>query len=191
MKRNSRYLFVFVYGFAIVQWLAQSTPKAIDPVLNGQPISFYITHKNIPQVCKDLYSGKRKPADESDILSLMDSIFTATKETAPFYFLTLTRTMAKADGAYAEPLGMMTKSFVETRTKEFVDYFINEPLLTTENFTEWARFVAGEIEIASGGSEKEGFIKLRDKLKSNCAGCDAKETQLLSSFAEQVSHYLP
>jgi hypothetical protein len=190
MRRKGRYLFVFVYAIGLVQSLAQATSQANDPVLNGHPISFYITNKNIPQVCKDLYAGKRQPSDDSDIISLMDSIFTSNKETAPFYFLTLTRTMANADGAYAEPLGMMAKSFVETRTKEFVGHFINEPLLTTKNLYEWARLVAGEIEIASEGKEKEQLGKLKEKLKSNCTSCSAKEVQLLSSFVEQINHYL-
>jgi hypothetical protein len=190
MKRKVRYLFVFVYLIAIVQSRAQATSQANDPVLNGHPISFYIAHKNIPQVCKDLYTGKRQPADDSDILSLMDSIFTSNKETAPFYFLTLTLTMAKADGAYSEQLGMMAKSFVETRTKEFVSYFINEPLLTTKNLYNWASFVAGEIEIASERNEKEQLGKLKEKLKANCTGCNAKEMQLLSSFAERINSWL-
>jgi hypothetical protein len=190
MKRNTKYLLVCLGWFGVLQCFAQSSGKTNDAVLNSQPMSFYISHKSIPQVCKDLYTGKRKPADDSDILSLMDSIFTSNKEAAPFYFLTLTRTMDKADGAYAEPLGMMAKSFVETRTKEFIDYFMKEPLLTTENFNDWARFVAGEIQISSAASDKQ-FGKLKAKLKSNCAGCGAKEKQLLNSFAERVEHYLP
>ncbi|GCC53172.1 hypothetical protein SanaruYs_34150 [Chryseotalea sanaruensis] len=109
-----------------------------EPVFSGRPISFYLTHKQIPQVYKDLYNGKRQPADDEDTLPLLDSMFTSNTEIKPFYFSTITRTMEKTDGAYTEPLGMMEKHFVEKKAKEFVDYYINNSFLTDKDLEEWA-----------------------------------------------------
>jgi hypothetical protein len=183
-----KYLFVFV--FISVQCVAQTSSKTNDPILSGHPISFYMAHKEIPQICKDVYTGVRQPSDEVDVLSLLDSIFTKNKETAPFYFLTITRTMEKADGAYAEPLGMMGKHFVETRTKQFIDYFENESLLTSHDFNEWASTVSGEIEILSDNEEQE-FDKMKEKVKSNCASCNAKQLQRMNAFLEKVKESTP
>jgi hypothetical protein len=69
--------------------------------------------------------------------------------------------MTEADGAYAESLGIMAKQFVETRAKEFIKYFRNESLLTDKDFDDWAKTVAGEIEISSSGREKEELKVLR------------------------------
>jgi len=162
-----------------------------EPVFNGRPISFYLTHKQIPQVCKDLYNGKRQPSDEVDILSLLDSIFTSNIETKPFYFLTITKTMEKADGAYAEPLGMMGKQFVEKRTTEFVDYFINNSLLTDKDFEEWAKTVAGEIQISADGHEKEELERLKEKMKLNCDNCNGRQNKVVINFLEKVKYYCP
>jgi hypothetical protein len=162
-----------------------------EPVFSGHPISFYLAHKQIPQVCKDLYNGKRLPSDEVDILSLLDSVFTSNVETKPFYFLTITRTMEKADGAYAEPLGMMGKQFVEKKTKEFVDYFLNNLLLTDKDFEEWAKTVAGEIEISADGHEKEELERLRNTMTSNCDNCSNRQSKLISNFLDRVKYYSP
>jgi hypothetical protein len=162
-----------------------------DSILSGRLISFYINHKEIPQVCKDLFRNTRQPSDEVDVLALLDSVFTSNDKTRPFYFLTITRTMAKADGAYAEPLGMMAKQFVETRTKEFIKYFRNESLLTDQDFDEWAKTVAGEIEISSSGQEKEELKVLKEKMKLNCEKCDEGQIKTINDFVDRVGNHSP
>ena len=162
-----------------------------DSILSGNRISFYINHKEIPQVCKELFRNTRQPSDELDVLALLDSVFTSNDKTRPFYFLTITRTMAKADGAYAEPLGMMAKQFVETRTKEFITYFRNESLLTDKDFDEWAKKVAGEIEISSSGRENEEVKVLKEKMKLNCERCDEGQIKTIDDFVDRVGHHRP
>jgi len=99
--------------------------------------------------------------------------------------------MAKADGAYAEPLGMMAKQFVETRTKEFITYFRNESLLTDKDFDEWAKKVAGEIEISSSGRENEEVKVLKEKMKLNCERCDEGQIKTIDDFVDRVGHHRP
>jgi len=162
-----------------------------DSTLRGHPFKFYIDHKQIPQVCKDLFINVRQPTDEADVLSLLDSIFTTNNETRPFYFFTITRTMSMADGAYAEPLGMMAKQFVETRTNDFVEYFKDERILTNTDFEEWAKTVAGEIQIAFDGQETDEAERLMSKMKSNCIKCDIGQIKLIDDFVERVRYHCP
>lgn len=99
--------------------------------------------------------------------------------------------MKNADGAYAEAVGVMGKLFVETKTKEFVDYFNSERLLTDEDFEEWAKTVAGEIEIAAEeGHEKEDLDKLRTNMKLNCR-CNEGQIKIMNDFVERVRRVLP
>jgi hypothetical protein len=160
-------------------------------IFAGHPISFYLSHRQIPQVCKDIYNKKRLISDDNEVLALIDSIFTPNNETRPFYFLTLTQTMEKADGAYAEPLGIMGKDFVEKRTKEFLNYFINEPMLTNEDFDEWVSTVVGEIQISAEGHEKKEADNVKKKMFANCSDCNEQQKLKLENFTKQIKNHYP
>jgi hypothetical protein len=157
----------------------------------GRKISYYLSHSEIPLVCKEIFLKKRKVSDDNEVLALMDSLFTKNNETRPFYFLTLTRTMEKADGAYAEPLGIMSKKFVENHTKEFFDYFINEPLLSQNDFKEWALTVIGEIKIVAENNEREEFESLKTIMTNNCSECDLKQKEKLNEFLKLIENHCP
>lgn len=158
-----------------------------DLKLRGQPIAFYLAHEHIPQACKDMYTGKRKPSADKEVLALLDSMFTLNDETKPFYFLTITQTMPKADGAYAEALGVMAKSFVETRTREFLNYHINEALITAKDYDQWIKTVAGEIKICAEGHEKAEAANVKKKMLKSCTECDEQQQEKLSNFTTRVS----
>jgi hypothetical protein len=165
-------------------------PDSTAQTFAGRPLSFYLAHPQVPVVAKELYTGKIPVSGDERILALLDSLFTANHETAPFYFLTITRTLEKADGAYAESLGMTAKEYVETNTSEFIGYFLNEPLLTEKDFDEWARFVAFEIMIADENREMEGLSKFEKQAKANCPGCTEQAKQKLDDFFTRVkSHF--
>jgi hypothetical protein len=157
----------------------------------GHPISFYLEHRQIPQICKEIYLKTTPPTDDNKTLGLMDSLFTNNKETRPFYFLTLTETMKKADGAYAEPLGIMAKKFVEENTKEFLNYFINEPMMPREYLNEWAYTVAGEISIIAEKNEKKEADRIKRIMMKNCAECNEEEKQLFDDFMKKIYSSLP
>jgi hypothetical protein len=157
----------------------------------GHPISFYLTHDNIPQACKDLFSNVGQPTDDTKTLALLDSLLTTNSETGPFYFLTITRTIEKADGSYSESLGLIGKQYLEKRTKEFVKYFIDESLLTDKDFENWAKIVAGEIQISAEGHEKEELKRLENQLILNCNTCSAGQIEKIEGFVDRVRYYCP
>ncbi len=187
-----KYILVFIILFGLNAGAsAQIDSSIIRQHFAGHSISYFLKHDQIPQVCKDLFLKKRAPIDDSDILSLMDSIFTNNNDTRPFYFLTITQTMEKADGAYAEPLGMMAKSFVEKRTKDFIGLFENESLLTKRDFDEWAMSVAGEIEIMSEGKEQLEIANVQSKMILNCSDCTDTQKKLILDFITTVRNHCP
>lgn len=170
--------------------VVQKPDSSVLETFAGRPISFYLNHPQIPKVAKDIYLKKVPVTAEKNVLALIDSVFSSNDETAPFYFLVITQTMEKADGAYSEPLGMMAKEYVETNTSEFLGYFLNEPLLTDINFDEWARCVAGEIMIAMEGQEMAELTKVTDRMKSNCTDCSSQARQKLDDFVAHVKNHL-
>ncbi len=155
-------------------------------VFAKHPISFYLSNSHIPKVCKDLYLNNRLPTDDNDVLSLFDSIVTNNTETRPFYFLTLTRTMKNADGAYSEALGAMAKEFVEKRTVEFLTYFTEEPLLTKDELSDWANAVASEIQIEFEGKELKEAQTMNATMKTHCRNTTPAQQQRLDEFMQLV-----
>ncbi len=154
--------------------------------LLGQPLSFYLAHAQIPQVCKDIYMQKRTVSADKEVLALPDSMFTINDETKAFYFLTITRTMPKADGAYSEALGVMAKSFVETKTREFLNYHINDPVVTEKDYEQWINTVAGEIKVCAEGHEKAEAANVKKKMLKSCTECDEQQKAKLNDFATRV-----
>jgi len=171
--------------------LPYDTARLQQKSFGGHPILFYLRHPQIPQVAKDLYLGNAKPTDDDQTLALMDSIFTGNTTTQPFYFLTLTRTMSKADGAYSEPLGLMVKEFVEQQPDRLVAYFLNEKLLTSEDFDNWAESVAMEFHRDNEGSEASACAAWAKDLLAHCRNCSAAEKAKLREFTEVVSRWCP
>ena len=165
--------------------------KQNNEIFAGHQISFYLTHDNIPQACKDLFSKVEHPADDTKTLALLDSLLTTNSETGPFYFLTVTRTIEKAAGAYSESLGLIGKQYLEKRTKEFIKYFIDESLLTDNDFENWAKIVAGEIQISAEGQEKEELERLENQLILNCNTCSVGQIGKVKDFVDRVRYYCP
>lgn len=142
----------------------------------------FLKDKSIPQLSKDLYNNKVKPTDNEENLSLIDSI-NSKGPAKGFYFLVITKTMKYADGAYAEPLGIAAKEFVEKKTTEFLSYFMcNRNLLTDKDFKNWATTVYGEIQIESEGSEQKAVNDLKFRMLNNCIGQSEKYKTKIDEF---------
>lgn len=82
---------------------------------------------------------------------------------------------------------MMGKQFVETRPMDFINYFQHETLLTPTDFDEWAKTVAGEIEISFSEQEKQEVEKLLTKMKSNCVNCNDVQGKWIGDFIDKVA----
>jgi hypothetical protein len=119
----------------------------LDEKIGNLSLRDYLSDKEIPQVFKDVFQQRRRLDDDEKTLAIIDSLSSIDKKRHPFYFVLVTRTMWWADGAFAEPLGMAAKDYVESNTQQFLDYFSVEPVLTTFDFEQWAKQTLGEILI--------------------------------------------
>ncbi|MDO7876060.1 hypothetical protein Q5H93_15050 [Hymenobacter sp. ASUV-10] len=172
---------------ALSKALPYDTLRLQQESFGGNSILFYLRHPQIPQVAKDLYLGHAEPSDDDKTLALMDSIFTKNTVTQPFYFLTLTRTMPKADGAYSEPLGIMAKEFVEQHPSRFAAYFLTEKLLTKKDFGNWAERVAMEFDISNEGHAASARAAWAKAQLNNCKSGSTAEESKLREFTELVN----
>jgi hypothetical protein len=176
---------------ALPKALPYDTARLQRESFGGRPILFYLRHPQIPQVAKDLYLGRAEPADDDQTLALMDSVFTKNTVTQPFYFLVLTRTMPVADGAYAEPLGLMVKEFIEQQPARFAGYFLTEKLLTSKDFDNWAEFVAMEFHRDNEDNEASASAAWAKDQLAHCTNCSAAGQNKLREFTELVGRWRP
>ena len=156
----------------------------------GKPISFYLNHPGIPQAAKDMYNGKVNPNLVEAAFVLPDSLDSQMKDTGPFYFIAVTRSFPKSDGAYSEGLGFWAKEYVELNTIQFLKYFIEEPLLTESDFDFWSRSVGWEISISFEKKEMQGFKEFELALKSNCKKCTEVQEEKLTAFLKRVKGHI-
>ena len=181
---NKLIFFGLIY-FIHCNLLSQTNTKSDETAVKKSykiTVDKFLKDKSIPQLYKDLYNNKVKPPDDDENLSLIDSIYSRGPAKG-FYFLVITKTMKYADGAYAEPLGIAAKEFVEKNTTEFLSYFMyNKDLLTHEDFKNWAGTVYGEIQIDSEGSEQNAVNDLKTRMIKNCTGLSEEYKTKINEF---------
>lgn len=157
--------------------------------LAGHPIQFYLQHQRIPKLIKDVYKGTINPNEEYACYEYMDSLFSSDKETQAFYFLTITKTMALADGAYAEVLSLAAKDYVVKRTGDFLHYFNHETLLTEYDLDQWSANVC--MELSLNDDYEQNLNQLIYQMKSNALNCDSSSKKVLDKFIYLLQHYQP
>lgn len=158
------------------------TVKIREDSFAGRPVSFYLNSKEIPQFPKDMYLGKISLRDYDNNFNLPDSLFSKNNTSRPFYFLAVTRSMEKSDGAYSELLSADCRKFIETRTNEFLVYFSRERLLNKNDLLNWAFYSISEVEMENENREKPALDQTIKIMQDNSAGCTSEEKKTLDKF---------
>jgi hypothetical protein len=122
----------------------------ISQFLIGQPlknVESYLKRPDISQTAKDCYLGKFMPIDDERTFSVFDSLETKNSITRPFYLLTVSKILVRADGALSEAAGVYCKKYIETDPNHLITF------LYTNNFTKnyikyWANQISMELSIS-------------------------------------------
>jgi hypothetical protein len=156
----------------------------------GRPLTFYLNSKEIPEFAKGVYYGKIEPNNDPGAFNLPDSLFSKNNNTRPFYFLAVTKSMIKSDGAYSEILGERAKEFAETNTIEFLKYFSEEHLLTSQDFDNWATYIAEEIMESAEHKEIAAMKETMKIMQDHADGCTSEENKTLDRFFVLLRKYV-
>ena len=158
----------------------------IDEKIGNRTLKDYLSDKKIPQIFKDVFQQKQSIfEDEEKTFPIIYTLSSTDKERHPFYFVLVTRTMWWADGMFAEGLGMEARKYVESNTRQFLDYFLTETVLTSYDFKQWAKFTLYEILIDSDENLEE-LENTRNKMKKNCKGCSSEKIKMIDKFIENM-----
>lgn len=163
----------------------------LNQKIGGRTLKQYFSDEKIPDLFKTVFRGERKLNDDDETLSLIDSLFSKDKDRHPFYFLLVTKTMYWSDGAFSEPLGQSAKEYVENESRQFLNYFKTEKVLTEEDFNNWADYVAGEIGISSENNELQEIENVRKRIVKNCTDCSTEDQKQISKFIDRMKKYNP
>lgn len=151
----------------------------------------YLADKNIPERFKKIFKGEVKSlTDDDQTLAIIDSLFSKDPGRYPFYFILFSRTRSWADGAFSEPIGVVSKKYVETNPKQFLQYFATEKTLTEVDFSTWATNVSAEISIESEENKIQGFNEFQKTMQHNCQNFSEADLLLMAKFIESVQIYL-
>lgn len=152
-------------------------------LIGRKPLNEYLLDRKIPIALRSLFNGDGSALNDSeDNLALIDSLFSKDDKRHPFYFVLVTRVFWWADGAFAEPLYMAVKDYIQGQPYQFSYYFLNEKVLTEADLFNWADAVAMEIGISDEGNEKAAIDNVEKIMKINCKDCSAEQLELINRF---------
>lgn len=152
----------------------------------GKPLAYYMNERKIPLFVKEVYAGKKQPSDDEQTMGMLDSLVTNNVLTRPFYFVTITKTLRKADGAYAEALGITAKDFVLRYPRFFVSYFNMKSNSMQQDFKQWSGLIAGELLIENENAAVATGEKYGRLLNNNCNKCTASQRRKLTAFSQSI-----
>lgn len=151
----------------------------------------FIADIKTPKLAKDIYlENDWNLSRDGEILALLDSLTAKNVASRPFYFKVVTKTYKKADGYFAEGLGLTGKEYVENNTKEFISNFDNKSCFTDSDLETWTQIVSLEFGLIE---ESEFNMKIIEdytsKLELNCKDCSVTQKETINKFGTMLQNH--
>jgi hypothetical protein len=142
----------------------------------------YLSDSSTPVLAKRIFNNNWVLKDDEPLRFLV-RLRDDDKGSRPFYFRVITNSYKKADGAYAEGLGIAGYEYVKSYPSEFSNYFVGVDKFTDNDLITWAQIVMLEFETISENEYGKPIIEnYIDDVKNNCDGCTAEQNAILSKF---------
>lgn len=186
MKAGFFFLFLFI-GFGLSAQVNDSNKHAKNTqfvnriqinILDGKPISFFLSHKSIDKNAKKFYRGEKGFNEDRVVLAIMDSLTACDFEVRPFYFFVFNQIVDLSNDRQADLVALKCKEFVELYPCEFFHSF-NQPELNI-NVVKWTTYIG--MNLKDRNSYYEFRNKVDIKVKSSCVDV----LDLLKSFMSEV-----
>ena len=141
----------------------------------------YSDNATTPKLARDIFANRQWDlSEDSQALSLLDSLNAKEIEARPFYFKVVTLTYAKSDGYFSEGLGNAGYDYVKDNTSEFVNYFIGDNSFSKEDLKTWAKIILLELSISAEENLQKGISNYIKELKSK--KLSTEQTAVLDEF---------
>jgi hypothetical protein len=148
----------------------------------------FLNNPNILPSAKDVYSDKEWNLDnDTFMLRLLDSLFAKDNQSRSFYFKVVTKTCKKSDGYYSEALGSRGKEYIDIKTKEFLNHFINNPCFTQDDLMTWADIEMLYFSLRAEDGNKMLVDDYLQTLDRNCDNCTSSQMEVLKRFSEALN----
>lgn len=154
-----------------------------------KPVAFYLANKHIPQIAKDIYTGKIKASDNTQTASVIDSLRAKHADNIPFYMAVCSQIMTTSS---LEFVGIHARKFIESNPSAFLHFFSSpNPLNAPTYFDAWALSIAGELLIDCEDKENQCLAETVLKMKQNCPDSSRAYKEKLLEFEVKVNKHLP
>jgi hypothetical protein len=143
----------------------------------------YLNDPKTPALAKAIVNGNEWNLNDFTVVAFLDSLTAVRRDVRPFYFRVVTNSLQKADGYYAETLGMAGKDFVEFNTKEFASHFDNKDCFTDKDLNDWVHIVMLEFGILAENESDSVLMKeYVGSVRQNCKSCSASQKATIERF---------
>ncbi|MCC7296937.1 MAG: hypothetical protein IT244_01285 [Bacteroidia bacterium] len=129
-------------------------------------------------------------SDNTASLALLDSLNTKNLASLPFYIKVIGLTYKKADGFYAETLGLAAKEFLENHTANFANCFSNKACFNNADLQDWAAMVIMELSLqADNTGNTSALMSYIKQIENNCKNCTSIEKETLQELVSILSKH--
>jgi hypothetical protein len=146
--------------------------------------STIMNDQKTPLLAKELFVNADSISSEPDeVLSWFTFLNSKDREKSIFYFKAITHSYKFVDGAFAEGLGNLGKTYIEHNTRNFARFFEETNCFTNKDLETWADIALLEFKILCEDEEDRYIFKdyLR-KINSKCKGCSSAQINTLNRF---------
>jgi hypothetical protein len=132
--------------------------------IGGKPIDFYLNHRDIDAAAKLFYLGKYALYDDNETFHFLNEVLTDHDATRPFYFFIFNQALKMSDGALAEIMSSICRTYVAKYPCEFLRYL--DDTVASVNVAQWASFIGFDV------FDKESFeqfsSEIEKEVKESC-----------------------
>lgn len=120
--------------------------------------------------------------DIPEFVALTDSVEKARKLPRKFYLVVLTKTLDKADGAYAEMLSDFAYNYISAHSIEFFSLFVKNSVLKERDLQRWSDMVMMELTLDDVGSIQKKIAAYEKTIIDHCRGANAEVVDKCDEF---------
>lgn len=154
------------------------------------PDSYYLSHLNIPDSAKLLYTRSIIPMDDYYTFAVFDSLETANDTLLPFYFYTTLIISEQSDGAVSEMVGSTIYAFAYQHPQTLQKLLALPNVIKGQtNRDIWLAWTLSEISLDGDGDELEGIELFGELMTRNSR--DSATVAFASQYIQDLKSLIP
>jgi hypothetical protein len=181
MRTRQFLILVFITVFISCDRKVKSDNQLVTTVDSIQEKNSIINYFN------EIYQKEKLiKADDRQMLSITDSLFTKDSDKGLFYFIVFTKSLNGSDGFYSEGAGQSAFNYITNNPRQFAEYFKTSEKLNQKDLDNWADSISGEIIISNENNELKAVNDLETNLTEKMKGEKIEYKEIIVELLKRV-----